>query len=280
MFHSVSALRRGAIRFAAHPYLASSMAALLAIVAAAAPMAAAAQAGRSIPVLVYHRLDPDKPGPTTVRVSRFREQLAWLRTHNYRIVSLRAALADLKQPPVPEDQPEAVITADDGNETIYTDLFPLIRDAGLPITLFIYPSAISNASYALTWEQLRTMQASGLVDIQSHTYWHPNFKVERRKRSPADYQAFVDSQLSRSRQVLEAKLGRPADMLAWPYGIVDADLESAAKRAGYAFAFAYAGGPMKPSDDPLALPRIPVPDAALGEGFGALVQPTHGGVSR
>jgi peptidoglycan/xylan/chitin deacetylase (PgdA/CDA1 family) len=241
---------------------------------------ASAQAGRSVAVLVYHRFDPDTPAPTTVRVSSLRAQLAWLKAHNYRIVSLRVALADLDRPSTSGGQPQAVITADDGNETIYTELFPLIRDAGLPITLFIYPSAISNAAYALTWEQLRTMQASGLVDIQSHTYWHPNFKVERRKRTPADYQAFVDNQLRRSRQVLQTKLGRPVDMLAWPYGIVDADLEDAAKRAGYTFAFAYAGGPMKPSDDPLALPRIPVPDAAQGERFAALLRPAVNGAAR
>jgi len=278
VFSALCVQRRDSICGAAPARRASWAAALLMAISAATP--AAAQTPRGIPVLVYHRLDPDKPGPTTVRVSTFQAQLAWLRRRDYRIVPLRAALADLTRPPAPGERPEAVITADDGNETIYTELFPLIRDAGLPITLFIYPSAISNAPYALTWEQLRAMQASGLVDIQSHTYWHPNFKVERRRRTPADYQIFVDSQLRRSRQVLQDRLGRPVDMLAWPYGVVDADLESAAKRAGYVAAFAYAGGPMKPSDDILALPRIPVPDAAQGEGFGALLQPTHGGVNR
>jgi Polysaccharide deacetylase len=49
------------------------------------------------------------------------------------------------------------------------------------VTLFVYPSAVSNAAYALTWEQLRELQATGLVDIQSHTYWHPNFREEKRR---------------------------------------------------------------------------------------------------
>lgn len=81
----------------------------------------------------------------------------------------------------------------------------------------------------------------------------------------------MDSQLSRSKALIEKNLGRPADLLAWPYGIVDADLESAAMRASYKAAFAYAGGPAAPSDDPLALPRIPVSDADRGERFGAML---------
>ncbi|MFW1406334.1 polysaccharide deacetylase family protein, partial [Vibrio parahaemolyticus] len=92
--------------------------------------------------------------------------------------------------------------------------------------------AISNASYAITWEQLHEMQASGFVDVQSHTYWHPNFHIERKRRSPADYRAFVDDQLRRSRQVLEARLKTPVDLLAWPFGIVDSELEAAAQQAG------------------------------------------------
>jgi peptidoglycan/xylan/chitin deacetylase (PgdA/CDA1 family) len=242
----------------------------LAATALVTALAVAARAAPSIPVLVYHRFDPDKPASMTVRMPVFRAQLDWLKQHHYRIVPLRTALADLAAGKVTAASPEVVITADDGHATVYTELFPLIRAEGLPVTLFIYPSAISNASYALTWDQLRQMQDSGLVDIQSHTYWHPNFKVEKRKRAPADYLAFIDNQLQRSRQVLESRMGRPVDMLAWPFGIVDADLEAAAKRAGYTIGFAYVGGPMKAGDDRLALPRIPAPDIA-GDRFGDLL---------
>ena len=35
-----------------------------------------------------------------------------------------------------------------------------------------------------TWAQLAEMKASGLVDIQSHTFWHPNFNVEKKRLAP------------------------------------------------------------------------------------------------
>ena len=52
---------------------------------------------------------------------------------------------------------------------------PLIERERIPVTLFSYPSAISNASYAMTWEQLAALKATGLFSIESHSYWHPNF---------------------------------------------------------------------------------------------------------
>ena len=85
------------------------------------------------------------------------------------------------------------------------------------------------------------------------------------------YRAFVDVQLLRSKEILERRLGIKVDMLAWPFGIVDAELEAAARRAGYTTAFAFAGGWALPGGDMLAIPRIPVPNQAHGDAFAALV---------
>ncbi|MDR3510625.1 MAG: polysaccharide deacetylase family protein [Caulobacteraceae bacterium] len=231
---------------------------------------AAAPAPQRVAILVYHRFDPATPAPTTVTIPAFQGQLAWLARHHYRIEPLRTALAELDGA-APSGGPVAVITADDGHKSVYTELFPVIRAQRIPVTLFIYPSAISNAPYALTWAQLREMQASGLVDVESHTYWHPNFRTERRRLGAAAYQAFVDVQLQRSKAVIERELGKPVGMLAWPFGIVDTDLEAAARRAGYTAGFGYGGGPAGAGGDRLALPRIPVGDADRGDRFGARI---------
>jgi peptidoglycan/xylan/chitin deacetylase (PgdA/CDA1 family) len=232
---------------------------------------AEAQEIRSVAVFVYHRFDPAAAKPMTVTTPVLRSQLAWLEQHHYRVMPLRAVLAELSGAAPFESGAQAAITVDDGHRSVYSELFPLIRTARIPVTLFIYPSAISNASWALTWDQLREMQASGLVAVESHTYWHPNFHTERRRRNQSDYDAFVDSQLRRSKEVLEARLGAPVDAIAWPFGIVDSELETAARRDGYSAAFAYVGGPARPGDDLLALPRIPVTDADRGDRFGALL---------
>ncbi|SDD80209.1 Polysaccharide deacetylase [Sphingomonas sp. YR710] len=233
----------------------------------------AAREVRTIPILAYHRFDPSAPGPTTVTIRTFESQLHQLAEYGYHITRLRDVVAASRDGGG-ETTRQAAITVDDGHRSVFTVLFPLIRQHRTPVTLFIYPSAISNADYAMTWDQLREMQASGLVNVQSHTYWHPNFKIERRRRSSENYRAFVDDQLQRSKATLEARLRIRVDMLAWPFGIVDADLEAAARKAGYAAALAYRGGPMAPGADLLALPRIPVGDTDRGMRFAALIGAT------
>ncbi|HWA63684.1 MAG TPA: polysaccharide deacetylase family protein [Caulobacteraceae bacterium] len=265
----VSKSESATVRPARGPHLAAALAAGLALILAA-PFTRAADAGGA-PILVYHRFDAAVAGPTTVTMAAFEAQLAALSRRGYRIVPLRQAVAELAGTAPRPASPFAAITVDDGHRSVYSVLFPAIRKARIPVTLFVYPSAISNAPYALTWPQLREMQASGLVDVESHTYWHPNFRTERRRRTEADYRAFVAMQLGRSRSVLERELGKPVDQLAWPFGIVDPDLEAAARAAGYHSAFAYAGGPAKTGQDLLALPRIPVTDADRGRRFETLI---------
>ncbi len=238
---------------------------------------AAGNAQPSAAILVYHRFGPTAAS-TTVSDRALDVQLAWLASHA-NVGTLRSVVGGLRNASAVSGRACVAITADDGHRSVYTDLFPRIRRYGFPVTLFIYPSAISNASYALTWQQLGEMAASGMVDVQSHTYWHPNFHREKAHRTPDDYERFVAMQLSRSKQVIESHIDRPVDMLAWPYGIVDADLETAARKAGYVFAFTLGNRTAFADTDPLALPRLWISDSDRGARFAARIKaacPIHG----
>jgi hypothetical protein len=132
---------------------------------------------------------------------------------------------------------------------------------------------VSNANYAMTWEQLAEMKASGLVDIQSHTFWHPNFKIEKKRLTPAAYEKFTKEQLVKSKAVLEQKLGGKVDLLAWPFGIYDPELMGWAQAAGYVAAFSIDRRPVTRSENVMALPRSIVTDADRGARFEALLTP-------
>jgi peptidoglycan/xylan/chitin deacetylase (PgdA/CDA1 family) len=164
-----------------------------------------------------------------------------------------------------------VITADDGHRSVYERMLPLLKKYGYPATLFIYPSAISNADYALTWAQLRELKASGLIDIQSHTYWHPNFIKEKRALAPEAYAKLVDTQLIRSREKLERETGGTITLLAWTFGLYDGDLMKRASELGYEAAFTIERRHARPGDDLMALPRYLVTDLDGGERFGRLL---------
>ncbi len=237
--------------------------------------AAAPSAGGAIPILVYHRFGPVVADSMTVRTAVFEQQLAWLRDHDYRIVPLRSAIDALRGVGEHDLGRAITITVDDGHRTVYTELFPLIKRYRFPVTLFIYPSAISNASYAMTWEQIAEMARSGLVDVQSHTYWHPNFRREKARLKPAEYRAFVASQLMRSKKVLTERLHSEITMLAWPFGIVDSELEQMARAAGYVAAFTIERRPALPNADLLALPRYLMTDQDRGARFAGIAAGTE-----
>lgn len=225
----------------------------------------------AVPVLVYHRFGPAVADSMTVKTSVFAAHLEYLRVNGYTVIPLRQLTDHMagKAPPPPARS--VVITADDGHESVFTDMFPLVSRYHIPLTLFIYPSAISNAKYALTWQQLREMRDSGLVDIQSHTYWHPNFRKEKQRLSADAYEKFVRMQMSKSKEVLEQRLGGSVDMLAWPFGIYDDELIDKARQFGYVAGVTLERRSAGRSDKVMALPRYLMVNEVQGASFGRLL---------
>jgi peptidoglycan/xylan/chitin deacetylase (PgdA/CDA1 family) len=216
---------------------------------------AAADNSVKVPILTYHNFDPSVPGSITISTAKFEEQLKYLKDSGHTVIPLQDLVSYLegKKSSLPEKS--VVITVDDGKESVYRYMQPLVKKYNVPVTLFIYPSAISNASYALTWDQIKELQKTGLFDIQSHTYWHPDFKREKQKQSPEEYQQFVQKQLVNSKKTIEEKLGTPVTLLAWPFGIYDEYLEQAASKAGYVMAFSIDARPADKAEHTMAQPR-------------------------
>ena len=230
----------------------------------------------SVPILLYHRLGPVAADAMTVTTPVFESQLKLMQEHGWHVVPLQALMAALgESAPANAETPlparAVVITVDDGHRTVYTDMFPLIQRYKIPVTLFIYPSAISNADYALTWAQLAEMKASGLVEIQSHTFWHPNFNVEKKRLAPPAYEKFVKDQFTKPKAILEQRTGGKVDLLAWPFGIHDAELEKWAQEAGYVAAFTIDRRPVTRAEKAMSLPRSIVTDADRGARFEAVL---------
>lgn len=119
----------------------------------------------------------------------------------------------------------------------------------------------------MTWSELAELLRTGLFEVQSHTYWHPNFNHERARLAPAQFDAFTRVQLVKSRQVLEERLNVRVDQLAWPFGIHDDDLMARAAASGYVAAFTIERRPIARGDRLMALPRFLVTDADRGAAF-------------
>lgn len=229
-----------------------------------------------VPILAYHNFDPSIPGSMTISTAKFEEQLIWLRDNDYTVIPLQELVSYLTGKISTLPAKSVVITADDGNKSVYTYMLPLARKYNIPVTLFIYPSAISNpkSPNSLTWDQLRELQRTGLFDIQGHTYWHPNFKQERRRLSSAEYQKLVNSQLATSKKILEDKLDTKVTLLAWPFGIYDEYLKKQASDTGYIMAFSIDARPADRSENMMSQPRYMIVAGQTMKTFAAIAKGT------
>lgn len=224
-----------------------------------------------VPILLYHRLGPTVADSMTITTRVFESQMSYLYDNGFTVIPLRRLIDCYRGEGGALPQKPVVIVADDAHASVYGEMLPIIRRYRYPVTVFVYPSAISNAQYAMTWEQLRELTRSGLFDIQSHTYWHPNFRSERKKRSPEDFDRFVSLQLRKSKLRLESELGRTVDLLAWPFGVYDDHLTRKAAEAGYVAAFTIERRHCTAGDDMMRLPRYLLQNADSGRAFARLL---------
>jgi peptidoglycan/xylan/chitin deacetylase (PgdA/CDA1 family) len=216
---------------------------------------AVAEGSRQIPILCYHNLNPIKPGSMNLTPKRLEEQLQWIKDHGYTVVPLKEVVEYLQGTRTELPAKAVVVTADDGWQSVYTYMLPIVKKFNIPVTLFIYPQTISEGKNAMTWDELKALQQTGLFDIQSHTYDHPNFKQSKKRMTAVAYNKYVQSQLEKSKKILEEKTGGKITLLAWPFGLYDKDLEEAASKAGYDMAFTIDALPANKNFRPMAEPR-------------------------
>jgi peptidoglycan/xylan/chitin deacetylase (PgdA/CDA1 family) len=228
-----------------------------------------------VPILLYHRFGPTVADSMTVTTAVFESHLKYLHENGYKVIPLKDLMRMYFGEGIPADSRYVVLVADDAHISVYTTAWPVLKKYNAHMTLFVYPSAVSNASYAMTWNQLRELKATGFFDFQSHTYWHPNFKKERERLTPVEFERLVHMQFTKSREKLEKELGVKVDLLAWPFGIFDSGLMAKAGEAGYTAAFTIERHAVTREDQPMALPRYLLADTDRGRAFEAILNASH-----
>ncbi len=108
--------------------------------------------GDRVSIVMYHRVHPDGVGPDWwLTQSVFRAQLLHLQAH-YNVLPLGEVVEMLRaNQPLPE---RAVsVTFDDGYRDNYTEAFPVIRQTGCPVTIFL-TAGLLDTQETLWWDKL------------------------------------------------------------------------------------------------------------------------------
>jgi len=229
----------------------------------------AAPLGDAVPVFCYH----------LVYRAQFEADLCFLERNGYVTIDADTLVAHLRgQKSAP---PNAVaLTFDDAPANLYHTAYPGLLKHGMVAIAFVAaafpidptanghgnhakppvngnghaPAAVKDASSnghanhehrPVTWPELKTMQASGLIDVQSHTYQHryvPRWPEPRELTGidPEWVEPCRDTPLSLSsdlllgRRVLERRLNKSVRHLALPDYDGTATALRLAHRLGYA----------------------------------------------
>ncbi len=179
----------------------------------------------NVPIVLYHYTPGD-----------FEAQLQHLEKHGYTTIDLdqlAAALGHTAQLPAKP----IILTFDDGFAN-QMQAFELLKKHSMKATFYIIDGGEashyciganrSNATCGdnyLNWDQIRQLDASGLITIASHTVDHSNLP----SLSP-EQQRF---EIFTGKAQLEAQLGHPVRHFAYPYGSFNAATAALVREAGF-----------------------------------------------
>ncbi|PRY63943.1 biofilm PGA synthesis lipoprotein PgaB [Vreelandella songnenensis] len=247
--------------------------------------AQAARTANDYVVISYHDIvdtatTPDLPiYSQTITRNRLVEHFNLLALGGYQPVSLQQIL-DAKAGGTPLPDNAVLLTFDDGYRSFYDIVFPLLKLYGFPAVQAVvgswldvpeggrvpYGSTTLPRERFLTWEQVKTLDESPLVEIASHTYnlhygvkgnpmgneqaaavtsiWNTQTGYE----SEADYLERIRGDMARTQEQFQAHMGRSPRMMVWPYGAYSEATLNIAAEYGMIYTFSLLSSPNQLND--------------------------------
>jgi peptidoglycan/xylan/chitin deacetylase (PgdA/CDA1 family) len=183
----------------------------------------------TVPILCYHRFGP-RSSQLAVSPAAFEAQMDYLARNGYHVITLSRLTGFLERgEPIPRKS--IVLTIDDGYRSTFEIAYPILRKYGFPATVFLYSDFVG-APDALTWPQMKEMEASGLVNIQPHSKTHANLSLHLAGETDARYRDRLRAEVDTPIRLIQDRLAVPSLVYAFPYGDVNETLIDLLKRQG------------------------------------------------
>ncbi|KVN50066.1 poly-beta-1,6-N-acetyl-D-glucosamine N-deacetylase PgaB [Burkholderia ubonensis] len=208
---------------------------------------------------------------------------AWLKAKDFRPVSVDQIIASrnggARLPPR-----AVLLTFDDAYKSQFTKAFPLLLQYNYPALIGVVTrwtdtpqgqqvrishKSVMPPGYFMSWDDLREMVGSGLIEVASHTHdmhhgalanpqgnelpaasarlYHPGL---HRYESAAEYYERIRGDLNHSVDLIREKAGVTVSSAVWPYGTYNEMLIKASQDLGMRVHFTLDDGPNTP-DVPL-----------------------------
>ncbi len=200
-------------------------------------------------ILGFHKIGgPPAGGWDTwfyVSEATFVSFLSRLQEDAWHVIDLQTFLVGLAAP-ASLPKRSVLLTFDDGYRSMRQVALPWLLRFGYPGVLFVptdfigkcneFDAGVEPQEAICDWDDLRELERHG-VSVQSHGASHRRFS----DLAPAE----LEQELCRSKATLEAGLGKPVEVIAYPFGDGGVDpqaVQRALERTGYRAACLYGGG--------------------------------------
>ena len=219
---------------------------------------------RRLAILGFHKVGEPPNGHSGTKwyvpEAEFVEHLRFLRSNHWHVLDLNECLSAVSNHRLLPER-SALLTFDDGYRSMVDVVLPWLRHFDFPSVVFIptqfiggnndFDSGYEPIEPICDLDHLRELARHG-CSVQSHGVSHRRFSWI----DPAE----KEQELVQSKAVLEAYLGKPVEVFAYPYGRLGEEPSTAAERlnrAGYKAACLYDGGVNTlPVTSPYLLSRV------------------------
>jgi peptidoglycan/xylan/chitin deacetylase (PgdA/CDA1 family) len=231
---------------------------------------------KSLPILAYHHVTPLADDMINVSLTHFEDQMALLSRRGFTALFISEAVDCLRGRKTWPSKP-VVLTFDDGYRDNFRFAFPVLKKYGIKATIFTVTGWMSEfrdppndeeifthrqcrelaeqgqaARIALSWEEVRLMEESGLVEIESHGHSH---NKELFLNGPG-----LRRELYLSQESFIRHLNRQSRHFCWPGGRYNESSLKIAGALGFISTCTTERGINIPGHDPMRLKRVTAKD--------------------
>ena len=209
--------------------------------------------GVGLRILFYHRVSDDRD-ELAVTPRMFRRQMDYLAAQSYRVVDVVEAIELLETGTA--SARTVGLSFDDGFVDVAEQALPVLQERGFRATVFVAAAVVSGWARfdwyreqpaVLGWDEIVDLDREGTLRFEAHSLTHPNL--------PSLRAAAALEEIVGSKNALEAKLGRPGQVFAYPSGLFGPRERGMVEAAGFRAAVTCEPGLNTRSTDRFSLRR-------------------------
>jgi peptidoglycan/xylan/chitin deacetylase (PgdA/CDA1 family) len=210
----------------------------------------------TVPILLYHHVAEKNEEEIryTITIEQFKLQMETLKKLGYTSIPMSQLVQVINEGGYLPARP-VVITFDDGDEDVYQNAFPIMRDLGMTGIIYLVGNRMDAEGF-INVEEMRTLAQAGW-EAGSHSATHVNLLNN----------VMLSKEMYEARSKLSDTLGLPVESFAYPFGGADEFIMRKAKTYGYRSAVGLGKGYIHSKEDLFFLSRLEVQRSTTLEQF-------------